>query len=107
MISTAVVPVILALAPTAPATPVLPNPVAYVRSGDVYVSSGPAEKRITTGGGYARPRWSPDGKRLAVLKDSRLWTMNADGSGSRRLTTRTAAGPSWSPDGKWLAFASL
>ncbi|GLW32655.1 hypothetical protein Areg01_55930 [Actinoplanes regularis] len=107
MISTAAMSAILALAPTAPATPVLPNPVAYVRSGDVYVSSGPAEKRITTGGGYARPRWSPDGRQLAVLKSGRLWIMKADGSGLRRLTNRAAAGASWSPDGKWLAFASL
>ncbi|GIF13119.1 TolB family protein [Actinoplanes teichomyceticus] len=92
---------------TAAAVPTLGQPVAYVRGGDVYVSSGPAEKKVTTGGGYARPRWSPDGRQLAVLKGGRLWTMKADGTAPRRLTTRPAAGPSWSPDGKWLAFASL
>ncbi|HWS37425.1 MAG TPA: hypothetical protein VN408_32440 [Actinoplanes sp.] len=85
----------------------LPSVVAYVRAGDIYVSQGTGEKRLTTGGGHARPRWSPDGGQLAYLKDGRLWTMRADGSGNRRLTTRTAAGPSWSPDGKSLAFASL
>lgn len=85
----------------------LPSLVAYVRGGDIYVSRGAGETRLTTGGGYARPRWSPDGRQLAVLHNGQLWTMRADGSAKRRLTTRPAAGPSWSPDGKWLAFASL
>ncbi|AEV87522.1 Vegetative incompatibility protein HET-E-1 [Actinoplanes sp. SE50] len=86
--------------------PALPTPMAYVRGGDVYVSAGPAEKRITTGAGYARPRWSPDGRQLAVLRDGRLWTMKPDGTGQRRVSDRPAGGASWSPDGKWLAFAS-
>jgi TolB protein len=78
-----------------------------VRGGDIYVSRSAAETRLTTGGGYSRPRWAPDGKQLAYLKGGQLWTMKADGGGRRRLTTRTAAGASWSPDGKWIAFASL
>jgi Tol biopolymer transport system component len=81
--------------------------VAYVRDGNVYVSRGLTETRLTTGGGYARPRWSPDGGQLAVLRGGLLWTMRADGSAKRLVTTRPAAGPSWSPDGKWLAFSSL
>jgi TolB protein len=85
----------------------LPSLVAYVRGGDVYVSKGATEKRLTTGGGHARPRWSPDGQRLAFLRKGQLWTMTADGGGQTRLSTRPAAGPSWSPDGKWIAFASL
>src|SRR4029453_15074156 len=55
----------------------------------------------------ARPRFSPDGKQIALLKAGQLWTMAANGSAKRRLTTRAAAGPSWLPDGKWIAFASL
>ena len=89
------------------ATPTLPSLVAYVRSGDVFISKGAAEQRLTTGGGYSRPQWSPDGSRLAVLRGGQLWTMKSDGSGKRRLTTRSAAGPSWSPDGAWIAFSSL
>jgi dipeptidyl aminopeptidase/acylaminoacyl peptidase len=81
--------------------------IAYVRGGDIYTSAGAAETRLTKGGGYARPRWSPDGKRIAYLKTGQLWVMLANGTGQRRLTTRSAAGPSWSPDGKWIAFASL
>jgi TolB protein len=98
---------VLGPAPAAAATPGLPSLVAYVRGGDVYVSKGASETRLTTGGGYARPRWSPDGKQLAVLKAGQLWTMKANGTAKRRLTTRAAAGPSWSPDGRSIAFASL
>jgi dipeptidyl aminopeptidase/acylaminoacyl peptidase len=94
-------------APAAAAVPALPSLVAYVRSGDVYVSKGPAEARLTRDGGYSRPRWSPDGKQLALLKAGQLWIMKADGTAKRRLTTRAASGPSWSPDGTSIAFASL
>jgi Tol biopolymer transport system component len=94
-------------APAAAATPAMPSLVAYVRGGDVYVSKGATETKLTTGGGWSRPRWSPDGRQLALLKGGQLWTMKADGSTKRRLSTRAAAGPSWSPDGKTLAFASL
>jgi hypothetical protein len=94
-------------APATAATPSLPSLVAYVRSGDVYVSKGATETRLTRDGGYSRPRWSPDGRQLAYLKGGRLWTMKADGTGKRRLTTRAASGPSWSPDGRSIAFASL
>jgi Tol biopolymer transport system component len=89
------------------ATPALPSLVAYVRSGDVYVSKGATETRLTTDGGYFRPRWSPNGTQLAFVKAGQLWTMKADGSAKRRLTTRHAAGASWSPDSRSIAFASL
>jgi TolB protein len=94
-------------APAAAATPSLPSLVAYVRSGNVFVSKGATEKRLTTDGGYSRPRFSPDGTKLAYLKAGQLWTMKADGTAKRRLTTRAAAGPSWAPDGTSIAFASL
>jgi TolB protein len=85
----------------------LPSLVAYVRGGDIFVSRGAAETRLTRDGGYSRPRWSPDGRQIAFLRGGQLWTMKADGSAKRRLTTRAASGPSWSPDGRFLAFASL
>ena len=101
----------VAVAAPAPAVaasaPSMPSLVAYVRSGDVYVSKGAAETRVTTGGGWARPRWSPDGRSIALLRNGQLWTMKADGSAKRRLSTRAASGPSWSADGKSIAFASL
>ena len=87
------------------ATPAGTATVAYVRSGDIFSTTGTTEKKIADGD-YARPRFSPDGTKLAALRDGQLWVMKADGSGKRRLTTRAAAGASWSPDGVWLAFAS-
>lgn len=92
---------------SAATTPSLPSQVAYVRSGNVYVSRGATETRLTADGGYTRPRWSPNGKMLAYLKGGQLWTMKADGTAKRRLTTRAASGPSWSPDSSSIAFASL
>lgn len=89
------------------AVPKVPSLVAYVRGGDVYVSKGAKEKRLTRGGTHARPRWSPDGKSIAYLNGGLVWVMRADGTAQRRLSSRAAAGPSWSPDGKWIAFASL
>jgi TolB protein len=85
----------------------LPSLVAYVRRGDVYVSKSAIETRLTTDGGYSRPRWSPDSKQIAFLKGGRVWTMNANGTAKRQLTTRAASGPSWAPDSKSIAFASL
>jgi TolB protein len=94
-------------APAAAVTPVMPSLVAYVRGGDVYVSKGAAETRLTTGGGFSRPRWAPGGNAIAFLKGGQLWTMKADGSAKRQLTTLGAAGPSWAPDSRTIAFAAL
>jgi TolB protein len=89
------------------AAPTMPSLIAYVRDGDVYVSMGATETRLTRDGGYSRPRWSPNGTQLAFLRGGQLWAMKADGSAKRRLTTRSASGASWSPDSKSIAFASM
>ena len=60
----------------------------------------------------ARPRFSPDGGRLAfaIVMDDRSFqvaTMAADGSDLRILTDTPgyAETPDWSPDGSWLIYS--
>jgi len=56
------------------------------------------------------PAWSPDGSQIAFSSrrsgTSHVYVMNADGTGTRRLTTgkKNDSHPTWSPDGTRLAF---
>ena len=54
------------------------------------------------------PQWSPDGRRLAYVRDDEIWVVEADGSRSTRVTGKPGGGrsPRWSPDGHRLAFLS-
>jgi Tol biopolymer transport system component len=82
---------------------------------DVYtvdVASGAATRRTTSRGEDRDPSWSPDGTQLAFssARDGtpRVFVMNADGTGQRRLTRDGFSGeaPQWSPDGRAIAFVS-
>jgi dipeptidyl aminopeptidase/acylaminoacyl peptidase len=59
-----------------------------------------------------RPRWSPDGKRIAFIStrsgSSQIWLINLDGGEAYPLTniSTEAQGVIWSPTGKHLAFFS-
>jgi TolB protein len=59
-------------------------------------------------GGCRAPAPSPDGKRIAFLRDNPpgLYLMDADGGNQRRLTDKGFRDfpPTWSPDGKRLAY---
>jgi len=58
--------------------------------------------------GCRSPCFSPDGKRIAFMRDDPegLYVMDADGSNQKRLTERGDRDepPSWSPDGKLIAY---
>lgn len=56
-------------------------------------------------GAGAQAAWSPDGLRLAFVRDGDVWTIDAAGGTGRRLTSDGAASsPVWSPDGTTLAW---
>ena len=54
------------------------------------------------------PQWSPDGRRLAFVRDEEIWIVEADGSRFTRVVPKPGGGrdPQWSPDGRRLAFLS-
>ena len=68
--------------------------------------------QLTPGSSWDRePQWSPDGKKLAFVRDDlvrkseAVFTVNLDGTGLFQVTPWTlhAGGrPDWSPDGKWI-----
>ena len=54
------------------------------------------------------PQWSPDGRRIAYLRDNELRVIEADGSRDGGVTAHPAgvSSPRWAPDGRRLAFIS-
>jgi Tol biopolymer transport system component len=85
---------------------------------DVYVinADGTHQRQLTAAATAEEwdPLWSPDGRQIAYLQKSqldydpisRIYVMNADGSGGHLLSNVRAVGtaPSWSPDGRKLVF---
>ena len=54
------------------------------------------------------PQWSPDGRRLAFVRDEEIWVVEGDGSRLTRVVGKPGDGraPRWSPDGHRIAFLS-
>lgn len=82
---------------------------------DIYVmdSDGSNKKRIANSDGFDfSPAWSPDGKQIVFTstRDStniearRIYVINTDGSGQKKLTTFYSDWADWSPDGGRIVF---
>lgn len=82
-------------------------------------SAAAASAAAAAGAGDLMPRWAPDGRALAFVRDGRelrVLDLGADGAPARERLVATAAfdrppfadprDVAWSPDGRWLAFAA-
>jgi serine/threonine-protein kinase len=73
-------------------------------------SSGKTEPLITTPDNYSWPRFSPDGKRLALNVDTgkgwEIFVYDLRRDAMTRITFAEGYLPSWSRDGEHLVFAS-
>ena len=108
--------------------------IAFVEGSNLSVvnADGSGRRRLAgnqvpgsrTGGWMSISAWSPDGRKILFLSDKgipcdacyRIYVVNADGSGERRLTNNRTPGPptpstvqsnfapAWSPDGRRIAF---
>jgi Tol biopolymer transport system component len=88
--------------------------IAYVRSGNIYVARpGGLHRRFVTSG--VSPDWSPDGRRLLLVRPlatltfdapiGRMYQVAAHGEGLRRIGPAVdASHPAWSPQGNWIAY---
>jgi TolB protein len=70
-------------------------------------TDGSAQRRVANGGvpgcdQEGAQAWSPDGRRIAIVNNSTILVLSADGSEEQRLSS--GAAPSWSPDGRKIAF---
>lgn len=74
--------------------------------------SGGESRQLTRGGSDLRPRWSPDGKKLAFLSSRsgtpQVYSIAAEGGEANPMTSLSTGADNelWSPDGKWIAFTS-
>jgi TolB protein len=100
-----------------------PRPVGPPRLVGIFVmdADGTNVRQLTqfqpnSGSADHSPSWSPDGRRIAFIRvtaalRSAIYTVNANGSGLRRVRRmppdRPGAGtPNWSPDGTRLLFST-
>lgn len=86
--------------------------IAFDVLGDIYTMpiSGGKAARVTSGPAYdMQPRFSPDGKRIAISSDRdglwNIWTIDVDGKNPKQISSERRwfiNSPSWSPDGNYI-----
>jgi Tol biopolymer transport system component len=86
--------------------------VAFVRNRALWTArlDGADARRLTSihvGRSPAQqPRWSPDGRRVAVADERGLLVVTPRTGRAVRISRPDASAVTWSPDGRWLAFAA-
>ncbi len=74
--------------------------------------AGGETRQLTRSDSDMRPRWSPDGKRIAFLSardgTQQVYVMWLSGGEPMRFSNLSTGADNelWSPDGKWIAFTS-
>jgi Tol biopolymer transport system component len=79
---------------------------------DIYIlrTDGSGLSRLTdTPGQEMYPAWSPDGSKIAFMREFDILVMNVDGSNQTNLTSDSTGNlyPAWMPDGSRIVFLSL
>src|SRR5271170_3996913 len=75
-------------------------------------AGGGEARQLTRGGSDMRPRWSPDGRKLAFISGRsgtpQIYWIALEGGEATRLTSISTGADNelWSPDGKSVAFVS-
>jgi dipeptidyl aminopeptidase/acylaminoacyl peptidase len=71
-------------------------------------AAGEARELALGEGSQSRPRFSPDGARLAYQAGGQVWICDLSSGENRQLTRLSggASGQIWSSDGAWIAFVS-
>src|SRR3954468_2578990 len=88
--------------------------IAFVRSNQIYTvaKTGGSVTKLTNSAKNYRPKWSPDGGRIAYVHEAAgskdVWVMKVDGTGKTQVTHlgTVSAAAVWSPNGKVLAFGA-
>jgi serine/threonine protein kinase len=70
-------------------------------------SSGKIQPLLPKPGSYLRPRFSPDGNRVAPEAGGDTWVYEWQRDTMTRLTSGGGQGPAWTPDGRYIVFRGV